>query len=100
MQLGNYFILFLVRCRHAAISKFFGDEKPPCNKSCDFCENSTRAMQEFEDLCRGNYASTNSRRHQGRTGIAFESSDPDPDLYGGGRNGIKVSVFIIMIINT
>ena len=80
------------RCRHGAIAKYFGEEKPTCNKACDYCRNPIKVDTEVEHMLRGVYANSNPKKRQGKTGIKEDSGEVDGDLYGGGRRGAKQSV--------
>lgn len=86
-------LVFFSRCRHGAIAKFFGDDLPFCNKQCDYCDKKEQTQKEFEQFQQNICATSHSQRFQGKTGIVKVSSGLDPDLYGGGRNGIKALVF-------
>lgn len=86
-------LIFLSRCRHGAIAKFFGDELPSCNKQCDYCDKKVQTLQAFEQFQQNICSTSHSQRFQGKTGIVKVSSGLDPDLYGGGRKGVKVLVF-------
>ena len=83
------YLCVFFRCRHGAIAKFFGDDKPKCNKSCDFCLNPEEVLQQSDNLKRGVYANSHAKRHLGRTAIMDFSDEPDDSLYGGGRMGAK-----------
>ncbi|KAG5263135.1 hypothetical protein AALO_G00282960 [Alosa alosa] len=69
-------------CRHATISKFFGDAAPACAGSCDFCRN--------PKLVRAQIARAAVQR-SGHTGPAHSAPRGpfgyDKDLYAGGRKG-------------
>ena len=84
----NYFCID--RCRHGAIAKFFEDDKPPCDKCCDFCKNRSQCLLDIEHFKKGVYSSSHPHRHQGRTMISVEKEGVDGELYGGGRKGAKV----------
>uniref|UniRef100_A0A3Q3E183 ATP-dependent DNA helicase n=1 Tax=Hippocampus comes TaxID=109280 RepID=A0A3Q3E183_HIPCM len=66
-------------CRHATISKFFGDQPPNCSGACDYCSNPKGVRAQLEAVC--------------NTSIAAQSKEPrkafgfDPELYGGGKKG-------------
>ncbi|XP_077415235.1 ATP-dependent DNA helicase Q5 isoform X2 [Vanacampus margaritifer] len=66
-------------CRHATISKFFGDQPPNCAGACDSCSNPKGVRAQLE-------ASFNTR-------TAAQSKEPnkpfgfDQELYGGGKKG-------------
>uniref|UniRef100_A0AAY4APP7 ATP-dependent DNA helicase n=1 Tax=Denticeps clupeoides TaxID=299321 RepID=A0AAY4APP7_9TELE len=69
-------------CRHATISKFFGDKAPICARTCDFCRDPSSVRAQ---LARIVCLST-------RTGPA-QSQEPrgpfglDSSAYGGGKKG-------------
>ncbi|MGH0141548.1 UNVERIFIED_CONTAM: hypothetical protein FKN15_001231 [Acipenser sinensis] len=81
---GPYFCAVMIRCRHAAIAQYFGDEKPRCSKSCDFCKNPVAVRNQLESSrCLGSGGRT-------RIGPAATSTGPfgyDQELYAGGRRG-------------
>ncbi|KAM9392479.1 ATP-dependent DNA helicase Q5 [Pholidichthys leucotaenia] len=68
-------------CRHAAISKFFGDKTPNCAGACDYCRNPKVVRAQLE---RASALSTKtqveSRKATGPFG--FQS-----DVYEGGKRG-------------
>ncbi|TSK87545.1 ATP-dependent DNA helicase Q5 [Bagarius yarrelli] len=69
-------------CRHATISKFFGDQTPNCAGACDFCQNPKLVRAQ---LARAAALST-------KTGPAQSSERRGPfgfnsELYEGGRKG-------------
>ncbi|XP_075994917.1 ATP-dependent DNA helicase Q5 [Genypterus blacodes] len=69
-------------CRHATISKFFGDQAPNCARSCDFCRNPKLVRAQLE---RAATLSTGMQAAQSK-----ESTGPfgfQPGLYQGGRKG-------------
>ncbi|XP_047125556.1 ATP-dependent DNA helicase Q5 isoform X1 [Hydra vulgaris] len=69
-----------ISCRHEYIAKYFGDDIPQCNRSCDVCKNSEKAtaqLNAFKDSI--NFTSTT---------ISLKSSNKTNNLYGGGKNGI------------
>ncbi|OXB61128.1 hypothetical protein ASZ78_013691 [Callipepla squamata] len=74
-----------VRCRHAAIAKYFGDVTPPCNKCCDYCKNPEALKKQLEALerCSNNWSKTCI----GPTDSSWDSYDPE--LYEGGRRGCR-----------
>ena len=37
-------------CRHGAIADYFGDPKPNCGKSCDFCKNPREVKEAARDM--------------------------------------------------
>ncbi|XP_078081399.1 ATP-dependent DNA helicase Q5 isoform X3 [Mustelus asterias] len=73
-----------VRCRHAAIAKYFGDEVPACNRACDHCKNPEIVMRQLDSLQRFDIskaqASAEKPTAQGPFGYIR-------DLYEGGRKG-------------
>lgn len=71
-------------CRHAAIAKYFGDVSPPCNKCCDFCKNPGAVKRQLEELER--CSNSWSKSCIGPMGSSWDS---DPELYEGGRRGLK-----------
>ncbi|XP_037647634.1 ATP-dependent DNA helicase Q5 [Sebastes umbrosus] len=68
-------------CRHATISKFFGDKPPNCAGACDFCRNPKVVRAQLE---RAAVLSTKTEaQSKGPTGpFGFT-----PGLYAGGRKG-------------
>ncbi|XP_022612702.1 ATP-dependent DNA helicase Q5 [Seriola dumerili] len=69
-------------CRHAIISKFFGDKAPNCAGACDYCRNpkAVRAQLEKSAVLRTKTEAAQSKEPKGRFG--FQS-----DAYGGGKKG-------------
>ncbi|GAB1611215.1 ATP-dependent DNA helicase Q5-like [Argonauta hians] len=78
----------LPRCRHRVIAEYFGDEKPNCQKNCDYCKNPNFADNQVKDLLHGSYGRW-CRNEYGSTRMAEEPTEPDVELYGGGRLGQK-----------
>ncbi|XP_056262094.1 ATP-dependent DNA helicase Q5 isoform X2 [Pseudoliparis swirei] len=69
-------------CRHATISKFFGDQTPNCAGACDYCRNPKAVRAQLE---RGAVLSTTTVRAQSQAApgpFGFQR-----DLYEGGRKG-------------
>ncbi|TNN83388.1 ATP-dependent DNA helicase Q5 [Liparis tanakae] len=67
-------------CRHATISKFFGDQTPNCAGACDYCRNPKAVRAQLE---RGAVLSTT-------TGAQSQAPGPfgfQRGLYEGGRKG-------------
>ncbi|XP_076844876.1 ATP-dependent DNA helicase Q5 isoform X2 [Brachyhypopomus gauderio] len=69
-------------CRHATISKFFGDQRPDCAGACDYCRDPKVVRAQLE---RASALST-------RTGPAQIPAPRgpfgfDPELYAGGKKG-------------
>lgn len=67
-------------CRHATISKFFGDKTPNCAGACDYCRNPKAVRAQLEK------ASALSTRTEAQS----KPSGPfgfQPGLYEGGRKG-------------
>jgi len=62
-------VVDLFSCRHAAISKYFGDPAPLCNSSCDYCHNPATVKKLSADAKLGTASSSNPKRH--RVGTAF-----------------------------
>ncbi|XP_041076981.1 ATP-dependent DNA helicase Q5-like [Polyodon spathula] len=71
-------------CRHAAIAQYFGDEKPRCNKFCDFCKNPAAVRNQLE-LSR--YQGSGGRTHIGPAATLTGSFGYDRELHAGGRHG-------------
>ncbi|CAL8304923.1 unnamed protein product [Merluccius merluccius] len=69
-------------CRHATISKFFGNAVPSCSGACDFCRAPTavRAQLEKAASLSTHIAAAQSQGPRGAFGF-------DRDLYAGGRKG-------------
>ncbi|KAK0132506.1 ATP-dependent DNA helicase Q5 [Merluccius polli] len=69
-------------CRHATISKFFGNAVPSCSRACDFCRAPTavRAQLEKAASLSTHIAAAQSQGPRGAFGF-------DRDLYAGGRKG-------------
>ncbi|XP_013410152.1 ATP-dependent DNA helicase Q5-like [Lingula anatina] len=76
------------QCRHAAIAKYFEDDRPDCNQGCDYCKNPRQVEKMVDMLQKGVYANANKDRRS-RTMMVTESAGPDPDMYGGGRKGAR-----------
>ncbi|XP_067403669.1 ATP-dependent DNA helicase Q5 isoform X2 [Emydura macquarii macquarii] len=72
-----------LRCRHAAIAKYFGDVTPDCNKCCDYCKNPGAVKKQLDSLALS--SKSWSRTCIGPTGSTRDTYDPD--LYEGGRRG-------------
>ena len=70
------------------IANYFGDPRPKCEKSCDFCQN-PRIVKEAAHgmkLCQQG----GKGRGVGGGGMGnFERGEPDWSLYGGGRWGYR-----------
>ncbi|XP_077107871.1 ATP-dependent DNA helicase Q5 [Ranitomeya variabilis] len=73
-------------CRHAAIASYFGDEKPLCNKSCDFCKNPRAVKQQIEHL-EGLQLNGRSRTCIQHPGAPSGPFGYDRELYEGGKKG-------------
>ncbi|XP_030646238.1 ATP-dependent DNA helicase Q5 [Chanos chanos] len=69
-------------CRHATISKFFGDKAPNCAGACDYCRNpkAVRAQLERAAALSTRTGPAQSKKPSGPFGF-------DPELYAGGRKG-------------
>ncbi|XP_066561003.1 ATP-dependent DNA helicase Q5 [Amia ocellicauda] len=70
-------------CRHAAIAQYFGDEKPKCNKSCDFCRDPEGVKKQLDmarSLTYNSKTCVQAREPRGAFGF-------NPELYAGGRKG-------------
>lgn len=77
------------QCRHSAFAKYFGDDLPNCNQSCDYCKDRLACVKQIELFQRGVYANSHTQRHKGRTTVFVDDGSIDSDLYGGGRRGAK-----------
>ncbi|XP_062609320.1 ATP-dependent DNA helicase Q5-like [Saccostrea cucullata] len=73
-------------CRHWSISKYFGDEKPDCNNSCDHCTEPKKVEKAMEDLQRCAYG---SMKKGVPGGAIYTVSEDDEEMYEGGRRGAK-----------
>ncbi|XP_026180887.1 ATP-dependent DNA helicase Q5 isoform X1 [Mastacembelus armatus] len=73
------------RCRHAIISKFFGDKMPNCAGACDYCCNprAVRAQLEKAALLNTKIQRTPVKEPKGPFGF-------QPDIYGGGKKGYGI----------
>ncbi|WAQ98421.1 RECQ5-like protein [Mya arenaria] len=78
-----------VSCRHWSISKFFGDDKPECGKSCDACKEPREIEKQLQELRRGMFASVNKRKGGAGTMFYVEEDGAD-EMYGKGRKGAKM----------
>ncbi|KAK2833686.1 hypothetical protein Q5P01_017575 [Channa striata] len=69
-------------CRHATISKFFGDKKPNCAGACDYCRDpkAVRAQLERAATLSTKTEAAQSREPKGPFGF-------QADVYGGGKKG-------------
>ncbi|KAF5908128.1 ATP-dependent DNA helicase Q5, partial [Clarias magur] len=69
-------------CRHATISKFFGDQTPNCAGACDYCQNPklVRAQLERAATLSTRTGPAQSSEHRGPFGF-------DRELYAGGKKG-------------
>ncbi|XP_034449921.1 ATP-dependent DNA helicase Q5 isoform X1 [Hippoglossus hippoglossus] len=69
-------------CRHAIISKFFGDKAPNCAGACDFCRNpkAVRAQLEKGATLSTRTAAAQSNEATGPFGFI-------PKVYEGGKKG-------------
>lgn len=84
LVLMTYYLTFYVRCRHAAIAKYFGDEMPVCNRACDHCKNPDTVTKQLDLLQR-----LDIRKAQA---LVTKPAAAGPfgyisDLYAGGRKG-------------
>ncbi|XP_074553419.1 ATP-dependent DNA helicase Q5 [Halichoeres trimaculatus] len=88
-------------CRHATISKFFGDKPPNCAGACDFCQNPklvraqlaratalTTKTQAVSAERRGPFGFLQDQYEGGRKGYGFERYD-EPEGGGGEDDGTK-----------
>ncbi|KAM6905350.1 ATP-dependent DNA helicase Q5 [Xenentodon cancila] len=83
------------RCRHATISKFFGDKTPNCAGSCDYCRNPKDVRAQLDRAAalstkteaaskepKGPFGFQAGLYEGGKKGYGFERYDEDD---GGGR---------------
>lgn len=68
-------------CRHATISRFFGNKAPNCAGACDFCRNPKMVRAQLE---RAAALSTKTEAQSAAPRGAFGFQ---PDLYEGGKKG-------------
>lgn len=68
-------------CRHATISKFFGDKAPTCTGACDYCRNPKAVRAQLE---RASALSTKIQAQSDEPSGAFGFQ---ADLYEGGKKG-------------
>ncbi|XP_045582306.1 ATP-dependent DNA helicase Q5 [Procambarus clarkii] len=73
-------------CRHHSFALYFGDNKPDCKKHCDYCTNPQLSAKRVEEW---NTALVRKSSYRFQAVAAFENGCDDPDLYGGGRRGLK-----------
>ncbi|XP_049924504.1 ATP-dependent DNA helicase Q5 [Epinephelus moara] len=66
-------------CRHATISKFFGDKTPNCAGACDYCRNPKLVRAQLEKAA---VLSTKTEAQSKGGPFGFL-----PDLYEGGKKG-------------
>uniref|UniRef100_A0A8C9X4D2 ATP-dependent DNA helicase n=1 Tax=Sander lucioperca TaxID=283035 RepID=A0A8C9X4D2_SANLU len=68
-------------CRHATISKFFGDKTPNCAGACDYCRNPKGVRAQLERAA--TLSTKTEAQSKGPTGpFGFQ-----PGLYEGGKKG-------------
>ncbi|GLD60569.1 ATP-dependent DNA helicase Q5 [Lates japonicus] len=68
-------------CRHAIISKFFGDKAPNCAGACDYCRNPKAVRAQLERAATlSTKTEAQSKEPQGPFGF-------QADTYGGGKKG-------------
>lgn len=72
----------LSRCRHATISKFFGDETPNCAAACDYCKNPKLVRAQLERA-----AALSTKTGPAQSSVPRGPFGFDRELYGGGRKG-------------
>jgi len=69
-----------IKCRHEVVAKYFGDELPKCNKSCDVCKYPGRVTSQVNAFKEAiTFSSTTISKK--------ESLEDRKELYGGGRHG-------------
>lgn len=67
------------KCRHEAIAKYFGDDPPNCNKSCDVCKFPSKVSSQVNSFKEAiTFTSTSMSKPQ---------DDDTSEMYGGGRRG-------------
>ncbi|XP_060757484.1 ATP-dependent DNA helicase Q5 isoform X3 [Neoarius graeffei] len=69
-------------CRHATISKFFGDQTPNCAGACDYCRNPKLVRAQLERAAALSTKIGPAQSSQPRGPFGFDS-----ELYGGGKKG-------------
>uniref|UniRef100_A0A3Q3X322 ATP-dependent DNA helicase n=1 Tax=Mola mola TaxID=94237 RepID=A0A3Q3X322_MOLML len=68
-------------CRHASISKFFGDKIPNCAGACDYCRNPKAVRAQLER------AATLSTKTEAQSKQPSGPFGFQRDSYGGGKKG-------------
>lgn len=81
LRIGIRTSSFAHRCRHATISKFFGDKPPNCAGACDFCRNPKLVRAQLEKAAA---LSTKTQAEQKGPRGPFGYL---PGLYEGGKKG-------------
>ncbi|CAM4416642.1 unnamed protein product [Leuciscus chuanchicus] len=71
-------------CRHATISQFFGNQKPNCAGSCDFCRDPKLVRAQ---LARAAAFNTSTSTGPAQSAVPRGPFGFDPELYAGGRKG-------------
>ncbi|XP_011476653.1 ATP-dependent DNA helicase Q5 [Oryzias latipes] len=69
-------------CRHASISKFFGNKTPNCAGACDFCRNPKMVRAQLERAAALSTRTEAAQSSEPRGAFGFQ-----PSLYGGGKKG-------------
>ncbi|KAK3519837.1 hypothetical protein QTP70_006673 [Hemibagrus guttatus] len=69
-------------CRHATISKFFGDQTPNCAGACDYCRDPKLVRAQLERA-----AALSTRTGPAQTSESRGPFGFDRELYGGGKKG-------------
>ncbi|KAM4634960.1 ATP-dependent DNA helicase Q5 [Polymixia lowei] len=69
-------------CRHATISKFFGDKTPSCSGACDYCRDPKAVRAQLEKMAALSTTTAAARSQEPRGPFGF-----NPSLYEGGRKG-------------
>ena len=69
-------------CRHAIISKFFGDKAPNCAGACDFCRNPKAVRAQLEQGGSLSTRTAAAQSHQPTGPFGFI-----PKVYEGGKKG-------------
>lgn len=79
---GLFFLNPPISCRHATISKFFGDKTPNCDGACDFCRNPRVVRAQLESA-----ATLNLRVGAAQSTEATGPFGFQPGSYEGGKRG-------------
>ncbi|KAF7659420.1 hypothetical protein LDENG_00298230 [Lucifuga dentata] len=69
-------------CRHATLSKFFGDQKPNCAGACDYCCNPKAVRAQLERAATLSTKTVAAQIKEPKGPFGFQH-----DLYEGGKKG-------------